>query len=285
MGSLLRSLLLLPLLYILTNKNGQRFLSFICPNLILLSRPDALSLYSMGSRLIIAIDGYSSCGKSTVAKGLARKLGIHYIDSGAMYRAVTLYFIENNIPIPGPEELHEQVFDYTDILKEIKISFQFNPATGFSEVYMNGRNVENEIRTMEINEQVSHVSAIKSVRERLVKLQREAANDGGLVMDGRDIGTTVFPNADLKIFMKADPMVRSERRYKELKAKGVDVLLEDVIQNVVGRDYEDSHREESPLRKAPDAIILDNTHLSHEEQVEFVMEAVRKLSYINSSPS
>ncbi|MBK7964342.1 MAG: (d)CMP kinase [Bacteroidetes bacterium] len=239
----------------------------------------------MSSRLIIAIDGYSSCGKSTVAKGLARKLGIHYIDSGAMYRAVTLYFLENNIPIPGPEELQDSVYDFSDALSKINITFQFNPISDFSEVYLNGRNVENEIRTMEINEQVSHVSAIKSVREHLVKLQRSAGKEGGLVMDGRDIGTTVFPNADLKIFMKADPMVRSERRFKELKAKGVDVLLEDVIQNVVGRDYEDSHREVSPLRKAEDAIILDNTYLTHEEQVEFVMEAVRKLALSNSTTS
>lgn len=237
----------------------------------------------MSSRLIIAIDGYSSCGKSTVAKGLARKLGIHYIDSGAMYRAVTLYFLENNIPIPSPEELHDCTYDFSNILSKIKITFRFNPTSDFSEVYLNGKNVESEIRTMEINEQVSHVSAIKSVREHLVKLQRDAGEEGGLVMDGRDIGTTVFPNADLKIFMKADPMVRSERRYKELKAKGVDVLLEDVIQNVVGRDYEDSHREVSPLRKADDAIVLDNTYLTHEEQVEFVMEEVRKLALSNST--
>lgn len=253
--------------------------------IILLFETNSLSLLSMSSRLIIAIDGYSSCGKSTVAKGLARKLGIHYIDSGAMYRAVTLYFLENNIPIPGPEELHDYDYDYSDVLRKINISFQFNPDSGFSEVYLNGRNVENEIRTMEINEQVSHVSAIKSVRAHLVKLQRDSANEGGLVMDGRDIGTTVFPDADLKIFMKADPMVRSERRYKELKSKGIEVLLEDVIQNVVGRDYEDSHREESPLRKAEDAIILDNTYLTHDEQVEFVIEAVRKLALSNSATS
>jgi len=246
---------------------------------------ESLSLYSMNSNLIIAIDGYSSCGKSTVAKGLAKKLGIHYIDSGAMYRAVTLYFIENNIPIPGPEELNGYAFNFEDVLSKINISFRFNDESGFSEVYLNSRNIEREIRSMEISEQVSHVSAIKAVRDRLVKLQQDAALEGGLIMDGRDIGTTVFPNADLKIFMKADPMVRSERRYKELCEKGEIVSLEDVIQNVVGRDYEDSHREISPLRKADDALVLDNTYLTHEEQVEFVLDAVKKLSeYSNSNP-
>ncbi|MFN8152928.1 MAG: (d)CMP kinase [Bacteroidia bacterium] len=232
----------------------------------------------MNSRLIIAIDGYSSCGKSTVAKALARRLGLHYIDSGAMYRAVTLFFIENDIPIPSPEELHDLTYDFEPILDKIHISFRFNKESGFSEVYLNGRNVEQDIRSMEVSEQVSHVSAIKLVRKRLVHLQQQAANEGGLVMDGRDIGTTVFPNADLKIFMKADPMVRSERRYKELLGKGVEVTMEEVMQNVVGRDYEDSHREESPLRKAEDAIILDNTHLTQEEQVEFVIAEIKKLA-------
>ncbi len=232
----------------------------------------------MNPNLIIAIDGYSSCGKSTVAKALAKRLGLHYIDSGAMYRAVTLYFLQNDIPIPSPEELHDCTYDYSSILSDIHISFGYNQENGFSEVFLNGKNVEQEIRSMEINEQVSHVSALKAVRKRLVKLQQQAAQQGGLVMDGRDIGTTVFPDADLKIFMKADPMVRSERRYKELKSKGIEASLEDVINNVVGRDYEDTHREESPLRKSPDAVILDNTHMSQEEQVEFVLNEIQKLS-------
>jgi cytidylate kinase len=232
----------------------------------------------MNTRLIIAIDGYSSCGKSTVAKALARRLGLHYIDSGAMYRAVTLYFLENNIPIPSPEELHDMTYDFEPILDEIHISFRFNEENGFSEVYLNGRNVEQEIRSMEVSEQVSHVSAIKPVRKRMVYLQQQAVNEGGLVMDGRDIGTTVFPNADLKIFMKADPMVRSERRYKELIGKGADVTMDEVMRNIVGRDYEDTHREESPLRKAEDAIILDNTHLTQAEQVEFVIDEINKLA-------
>jgi cytidylate kinase len=232
----------------------------------------------MNTRLIIAIDGYSSCGKSTVAKALARRLGLHYIDSGAMYRAVTLYFLENNIPVPSPEELHDMTYDFEPILDEIHISFRFNKENGFSEVYLNGRNVEQEIRSMEVSEQVSHVSAIKPVRKRMVYLQQQAVNEGGLVMDGRDIGTTVFPNADLKIFMKADPMVRSERRYKELIGKGADVTMDEVMRNIVGRDYEDTHREESPLRKAEDAIILDNTHLTQAEQVEFVIDEINKLA-------
>lgn len=231
----------------------------------------------MSSNLIIAIDGYSSCGKSTVAKVLARRLGIHYIDSGAMYRAVTLYFLENAVPIPSPEELHDLTYDYEAILDKVHISFRFNPQTDFSEVYLNDRNVEREIRTMEINEQVSHVSAIKAVRRRLVKLQQDAALQGGLVMDGRDIGTTVFPNADIKIFMKADPVVRAQRRYDELRHKGVDVSLQEVKDNLIARDYEDSNREESPLRKATDAVVLDNTHLNQEEQVEFVMDIVKSL--------
>jgi cytidylate kinase len=231
----------------------------------------------MDCSLIIAIDGYSSCGKSTVAKALARRLGIHYIDSGAMYRAVTLYFLENDIPVPGPEELLSSDYDYDRVMQQIEISFRFNPKSGFSEVYLNGRNVEQEIRSMAINEQVSHVSAIKCVRRHLVKMQQEGAAEGGLVMDGRDIGTTVFPHADLKIFMKADPIVRANRRFKELTEKGVKVTLDEVVQNVIGRDYEDTHREESPLRKAEDAIILDNTHLSPEEQVDFVMKEVQKL--------
>lgn len=238
---------------------------------------NSLSLYVMDCSLIIAIDGYSSCGKSTVAKALARRLGIHYIDSGAMYRAVTLYFLENNIPVPGPEELLSSDYDYDRVMQHIEISFRFNPESGFSEVYLNGRNVEQEIRSMAINEQVSHVSAIKCVRRHLVKMQQEGAAEGGLVMDGRDIGTTVFPHADLKIFMKADPIVRANRRFKELTEKGVKVTLDEVVQNVIGRDYEDTHREESPLRKAEDAIILDNTHLSPEEQVDFVMNEVQKL--------
>jgi cytidylate kinase len=231
----------------------------------------------MPTSFVIAIDGYSSCGKSTVAKALAKKLGLHYIDSGAMYRAVTLYFLQNNIPIPSPEELIHSTYDYEKILDDVHISFIINESNGFSEVTLNDVNIENKIRTMEISENVSHVSSIKAVRKRLVALQQLAGETGSLVMDGRDIGTTVFPDADLKIFMKADPMVRAERRFKELNQRGEHVTMEEVINNIVGRDYEDTHREESPLRKADDAIMLDNTFLTQEEQVDFVMNEVSRL--------
>ena len=163
------------------------------------------------------------------------------------------------------------------MLADINITFKVNPETGLSEVILNGENIEQFIRSMEISEQVSHVSAIKAVRKKMVELQQREGNHGGLVMDGRDIGTTVFPNADLKIFMKADPMIRAERRFKELVAKGVEITIEEVISNVVGRDYEDSHRVESPLRKADDAIVLDNSHLNQEEQVDFVVKEIEKL--------
>jgi cytidylate kinase len=230
----------------------------------------------MFSSLVIAIDGYSSCGKSTVAKALARKLGLHYIDSGAMYRAVTLYFLRNHIPFPGENEEVDPSLNYEKILDKVHISFRFNPENGFSEVYLNDQNVELEIRSMEISENVSHVSAIREVRKRLVNLQQMATREGGLVMDGRDIGTTVFPDADLKIFMKADPMVRAERRFLEMQTKGIDVSREEIINNIMSRDYEDTHREISPLRKAEDAIVLDNTWLNQEEQVHFVLNELEK---------
>jgi cytidylate kinase len=194
-----------------------------------------------------------------------------------MYRAVTLYFLQNNIPIPSPEELIHSTYDYEKILDDVHISFIINESNGFSEVTLNDVNIENKIRTMEISENVSHVSSIKAVRKRLVALQQLAGETGSLVMDGRDIGTTVFPDADLKIFMKADPMVRAERRFKELNQRGEHVTMEEVINNIVGRDYEDTHREESPLRKADDAIMLDNTFLTQEEQVDFVMNEVSRL--------
>lgn len=231
----------------------------------------------MKARLIIAIDGYSSCGKSTVAKALAKRLKLHYIDSGSMYRAVTLYFLQNNIPIPMPEELQDTRYNYERILEAVHITFRINSQTDFSEVYLNGANVEDQIRTMEISENVSHVSSIKAVRIKMVELQQKATDEGSLVMDGRDIGTTVFPQADLKIFMKADPLVRAKRRFDELTAKGMVVTMDEVIENIMSRDYEDTHREESPLRKAADAIILDNTHMNYDQQVEFVMNEIKKL--------
>ena len=228
-------------------------------------------------KIIIAIDGYSSCGKSTVAKALAKRLSLRYIDSGAMYRAVTLFFIQNNIAIPLPEDLENLVLDYAKVLGEIHISFKVNIQTGLSEIYLNGRYVEKEIRSMLVSDNVSHVSAIPVVRKEMVRLQQNMGITGGLVMDGRDIGTTVFPGADLKIFMTADPEVRALRRYRELTNQGVNVSLDEVRENISSRDHEDTHREESPLRMASDAILLDNTHLNFEQQVDFVLDEISKM--------
>lgn len=227
--------------------------------------------------MIIAIDGYSSCGKSTVAKSLAKKLGLAYIDSGAMYRAVTLFFLRNNIPIPLPEELEKIDHDFSEDLSKIHISFHINTSTSLSEIYLNDKNVEEEIRTMEVSENVSHVSAIKEVRKKMVAMQQQMASSKNLVMDGRDIGTTVFPYADLKIFMTADKGVRALRRFNELQQKRIAVTIDEVRKNIESRDYEDSHRSESPLRQANDAIVLDNTHLDFNQQVDFVIKEIEKL--------
>jgi cytidylate kinase len=221
---------------------------------------------------VIAIDGYSSCGKSTVAKALSRILHIRYIDSGAMYRAVTLYFLQHNIPFYKAGTSPDM--DYTAILDRIIIRFDRDRVTGAERVLMNGTDVTEQIRTMAVSEQVSHVSAIREVRRRMVCLQQQMETEGGLVMDGRDIGTTVFPDADLKIFMTADPEVRVRRRYDELHRQGKKVTIDEVRENINSRDFEDTHRLESPLRKADDAVILDNTHLSPEQQVQFVLELV-----------
>ena len=218
---------------------------------------------------VIAIDGYSSCGKSTVAKAVARELGIRYIDSGAMYRAVTLFFIRNGIGLDRQ--------GYGDVLDNIRISFRVNPDTGYSDVFLNGENVSKEIRSMEVSEMVSHVSTIREVRKKMVQLQQGMNLGGGLVMDGRDIGTTVFPDADLKIFMTADPEVRAVRRFKEIQATGQSVTLEEVRRNNESRDHEDTHRKESPLRQAEDAIVLDNSHLDHRQQLDFVLRRIEML--------
>ena len=227
------------------------------------------------SNPVIAIDGYSSCGKSTVAKSIARQLNIRYIDSGAMYRTVTLYFLENNIPFAHAGVPYQ--YNYKPVLDDIHITFHIHDETGLSEIFLNDRLVQQEIRTMEVSENVSHVSAIKEVRTRMVQLQKNMRHNGGLVMDGRDIGTTVFPDADLKIFMTADPEVRAVRRYKELQQTGIPVTLDAVRENINSRDYEDTHREESPLRMADDAIVLDNTHLDFDQQVQFVIDRLREL--------
>jgi len=233
------------------------------------------------SNPVIAIDGYSSCGKSTVAKAVARILNLRYIDSGAMYRAVTLYFLENNIPFAQAGEPYD--YDYSPILDQIHISFHVDQESGASEIFLNERKVQQEIRTMAVSENVSHVSAIKEVRHRMVHLQQHMHNKGGLVMDGRDIGTTVFPDADLKIFMTADPEVRAIRRFKELQQNGLEETLDRVRDNINSRDYEDTHRGESPLRQAKDAVVLDNTHLNYDQQVDFVLEKLKSLSVAGNS--
>ncbi len=212
-----------------------------------------------GKKIIITIDGWSSCGKSTLAKRLAKELGYVYVDSGAMYRAVTLYFIRTNVDIENKKEVAEA-------LTNINLEFVFNPTNQRSEMYLNGENVEYVIRDLLIAEKVSDVAAIREVREFAVAQQQKMGARKGIVMDGRDIGTVVFPKAELKIFMTADNAIRVERRFKELYAKNPNVTIEEVKNNLEMRDYIDSHREVSPLRKAADALELDNTHLTENEQ-------------------
>lgn len=222
--------------------------------------------------IIIAIDGYSSTGKSTIAKQLAKSLGYVYVDTGAMYRAVTLYAMKNNY-------ISEDDFNINDFvmqLHNIKLSFKFNPSLGFSEMYLNDKNVEKEIRTLEVSNFVSAVSAVPEVRYQLVKQQRALdKNNTGIVMDGRDIGTVVFPNAELKLFMTASAEIRAKRRYDELVARNEVVTYDEVLKNVNERDYIDSHRKESPLIKAEDAIEIDNSNLSIKEQFSEIMKLVR----------
>ena len=219
-------------------------------------------------RIIIAIDGHSSCGKSTFAKAIAARLGYIFIDTGAMYRAVTLYALENGAILSGMVDEERVV----KMLGDINIDFRFNPERGASDIYVNGDLVEGKIRTIEVSNCVSAVSSIAEVRSKLVAMQQEMGLRRGIVMDGRDIGTVIFPDAELKIYMTADPMVRAERRYKELTAKGDNVTLEEIYENVVSRDKADMSRAISPLRKADDAIVLDNSHMSVEEQMTWFME-------------
>ncbi len=226
------------------------------------------------NKIIIAIDGYSSCGKSTFAKAIAARLGYIFIDTGAMYRAVTLYALEHGAIRSGIVDEDEVV----RLLKEIQITFRFNPERGASDIYVNGDRVEGKIRTIEVSNCVSAVSAIAEVREMLVKMQQEMGRRKGVVMDGRDIGTVVFPDAELKIFMTADPKVRAQRRYDELTAKGDKVSLEEIEQNVRDRDYQDMHRAISPLCQAEDAIVLDNSQMTVEEQMTWVMERIAALN-------
>ena len=223
----------------------------------------------MAKKIIIAIDGYSSCGKSTLAKQLARELNYRYIDSGAMYRAITLFFLRNHIDWTDKNQVEEA-------LQNIDLEFHTNPSTGESEMYLNGENVEYVIRDLVVAEKVSDVAVIKEVRDFAVKQQQAMGKKKGIVMDGRDIGTTVFPDAELKIFMTADNAVRVERRFREMFAKNPNITIEEVGHNLEMRDYIDSHREVSPLTRSQDAIIIDNTHLTEEAQLQKAIELVRQ---------
>lgn len=225
-------------------------------------------------KIIIAIDGHSSCGKSTMAKSLAQELGYIYIDSGAMYRVVTLYALRNGLINNGVPDIEKIIRE----LKNIKITFKWDEISGKNTTFLNGENVEEEIRRLEVSQNVSPISTIAEVRHEMVKQQRENGKNKGIVMDGRDIGTVVFPEAELKIFMTASPEIRAQRRYLELKEKGVEVDFNSILQNVEGRDEIDSSRVVSPLKKADDALILDNSNLTREEQLKWTLEKVKEIT-------
>ena len=225
------------------------------------------------NKIIIAIDGHSSCGKSTVAKEIARKLNYIFIDTGAMYRAVTLYCLRNNLIENGKVNIPALRVS----LGKIKVSFRFNPETQHNDIWMNDENVEQEIRLLAVSQNVSPVAAVAEVRRLLVSLQQEMGKSKGIVMDGRDIGTVVFPKAELKIFMTAQPDVRAKRRFDELNAKGENVSYEEIKANIIERDRYDETREESPLRKADDAIVLDNSHITRDEQLDWILKRVAEI--------
>lgn len=224
-------------------------------------------------KITIAIDGYSSCGKSTMAKDLAKEIGYVYVDTGAMYRSVTLYALRHQLfeadGAVKTEELQKE-------MKNISISFKFNATTGRPDCYLNGKLVEKEIRSLEVSNHVSPIAAVPFVREALVEQQKKMGEDKGIVMDGRDIGTTVFPDAELKIFVTASSQVRAQRRFDELKEKGMPADFDAILKNVEERDYIDTHRETSPLRKADDAITLDNSNMTIPEQKAWLMEQYQK---------
>ncbi len=224
------------------------------------------------SKINIAIDGYSSCGKSTLAKEIAKNLDYVFIDTGAMYRAVTFFALEHNLILDGKVNTEQLI----SMLDEIHISFQFNSERAASDVYLNGINIEKEIREMEVSNNVSPIAAIKEVRKKLVELQQKMGESKGVVMDGRDIGTVVFPKAELKIFMTADTAIRTKRRYDELINKGVQTTMKEVQKNLQERDYIDTHREEDPLRQAEDAKVLDNSEITREEQLQLALSWVKE---------
>jgi cytidylate kinase len=221
---------------------------------------------TMSKNIVVAIDGYSSCGKSTLAKALAKKLHFIYVDSGAMYRAVTLYFLRNNVDLNNPEQVSEA-------LKNIHLNFHSRDYQ--THITLNDEEVSDEIRLMPVSQNVSPVSAIKEVRKEMVAQQQRMGKSKNIIMDGRDIGTAVFPNAQVKLFMTADPHVRAQRRYQELQATNPDITLEEIFENIAHRDYSDTTRKESPLMRAEDAIILDNTNITPEEQLAFALDKVQ----------
>jgi cytidylate kinase len=225
--------------------------------------------------IIIAIDGYSSCGKSTLARELAKKLGYTYIDSGAMYRAITLHFLRNNIDLQD----HDQILK---ALAEVHLSFMFNEASGKSEICLNDEDIEHQIREMLVAEKVSQVAAVKEVRSFATAQQKKMGRKKGIVMDGRDIGTVVFPEAELKIFMTADPSIRVKRRFEELFPTNPNITLEEVKHNLELRDFIDSNREVSPLTQAADAIVLDNSSITREEQLEMVLGWVTERAQVTA---
>lgn len=233
----------------------------------------------MRNKINIAIDGYSSCGKSTIAKAVAKGLDYFYVDSGAMYRAIALYALQNNCfkkDLSLDEDLLIRLLDH------VIVSFKYNTENGQQEIYLNGENVEKEIRSIQVSNHVSPVSKIKEVRQKLVRLQKRLAEAKGVVMDGRDIGTVVIPDAELKIFMMADPAVRAQRRFDELKANGLNVTLEEIMANLQSRDEMDVNREIDPLRQADDAVVVDNSNLTLEEQYQFVMgQAIKRLEGVH----
>lgn len=227
----------------------------------------------MTKKITIAIDGFSSTGKSTLAKQLAKHLGYIYVDTGAMYRAVALFAMQNNL-------ISADSFDKVKLLNELKnivLEFKFNTELGFAEMYLNGENVEKAIRTIEVSGFVSKVAEVSEVRAKLVEQQQEMGKNKAIVMDGRDIGTVVFPDAELKIFMTASAATRAQRRYEELLQKGDSVTYEEVLKNVEERDYIDTHRDDSPLVMAEDAVEIDNSHLSREEQFDAVLDLVNAI--------
>ncbi|MES3019321.1 MAG: (d)CMP kinase [Bacteroidota bacterium] len=222
----------------------------------------------MSKNVVIAIDGYSSCGKSTIAKALAKRLHFIYIDSGAMYRAVTLYFLRNNVDLSNHDAVMSALAD---------VHLNFHSRDYKSHITLNDEDVSEEIRQMPVSELVSDVSTIRAVRVEMVKQQQRMGKSKNIIMDGRDIGTVVFPDADLKLFMTADPKVRAERRFKELMIKGEDVTMEEVFENIAHRDYLDTTRDESPLTRADDAIILDNTTIDQAQQLDFALARILPL--------